>query len=82
MVGVGTPFHANPYLNVVVFGTNLGSALNDIGVLLVCSVLKEVGGSFLVKRISTLSRPSRLPRHTVEPALQRVLVFNSQAPKN
>ena len=45
---VGTPLWANPYLSISVFGINLDSVLNDIGMLLVCGVLKEVDISPLV----------------------------------
>ena len=40
-----TPGHtavANPFLNIFVFGINMDSMCNDIGVLLVCGVLKNV----------------------------------------
>jgi hypothetical protein len=56
--GMGTPFWANSYLHVLVFGMNLDSVLNDIGMLLVCGVLKKADCSSLVIRIST-SGPSR-----------------------
>jgi hypothetical protein len=39
--GNGKPFFANPYLNIFVFGINLDSVLNDVGVLLACGVLKK-----------------------------------------
>ena len=48
--GNGTPWYANPYLNAMVFGTNLGSVLNDIGMLLVCGVLKKVTCSAVIAR--------------------------------
>ena len=38
----GKPFFANPYLNVLVFGINLDSTLNDVGMLLVSDALKAV----------------------------------------
>ena len=37
-----SPYLSNPYLNVFVFGLNLDSVLNDIGMLLACGVLKTV----------------------------------------
>ena len=40
--GHGKPFYANPCSNVVVFGVNLGSVLNDAGMILACGVLKEI----------------------------------------
>ena len=75
--GGGKPFYANPHLNIFVFGMNLGSVVNDIGMFLVCGVLKKVDCSSLVNRISTL-RPNR---YTVVPAPVRVAEFipNSQA---
>ena len=67
--GMGTPFLASPYLNILVFGLNLDSVLNDVGMLLVCGVLKKVDGTSLVRRISTtLSPPSSARRHAVEPS--------------
>jgi hypothetical protein len=51
--GSGTLFWANPHLHVMVFGMNLDSVLNDIGMLLVCGVVKNVDCSSLVNRIST-----------------------------
>ena len=68
--GYGTPFWANPYLNIFVFGINLDSVLNDVGVLLVCGVLKKVDGSSLEKGLSTLLPTALLPSRfavTVEP---------------
>ena len=38
----GKPFYANPCSNVVVFGVNLGSVLNDAGMILACGVLKDI----------------------------------------
>ena len=38
----GNPFYAGPYLNYAVFGMNLDSVLNDVGMMLVCGVLKTV----------------------------------------
>ena len=38
----GKPFYTNPYLNVMVFGVNLDSVLNDIGMLLACGVVKKI----------------------------------------
>jgi hypothetical protein len=36
----GKPFYANPYLNALVFGIYLDSALNDIGMLLAFGFLR------------------------------------------
>ena len=38
----GKPFYANPYLHPLVFGINLDSVLNDIGMLLACGVVKKI----------------------------------------
>jgi hypothetical protein len=40
--GPGKPFSANPYLHPFVFGTNLDSLLNDVGMLLACGVVNKV----------------------------------------
>jgi hypothetical protein len=40
--GFGTPYWVNPYLHIFVFGINLDSVLNDVGVLLACGVLKNL----------------------------------------
>jgi hypothetical protein len=63
--GEGTPVWVNPYLNMMVFGLNLDSVLNDIGMLLVCGVLKKVDCSSLVSHISTIRSV-----HKVGPASQ------------
>jgi hypothetical protein len=44
--GNGKPFYANPYLHVTVFGTNLDSVLNDVGMLLACGVIKTFWASW------------------------------------
>jgi hypothetical protein len=69
--GYGTPFYTNPYLNVLVFGLNLDSVLNDVGMFLVCGVLKTASCAALGQRFTTAApcevRPEVLP------------VFDSQA---
>jgi hypothetical protein len=50
----GNWFFTSPYLNYQVFGMNLDSVLNDIGMLLVCGVLKKISFSSLVKGLSTV----------------------------
>jgi hypothetical protein len=40
--GWGKPLWANPYLNPNVFGYNLDSVLNDVGMLLACGVVKKL----------------------------------------
>ena len=49
----GNPFLANIYLNPFVFGINLDSVLNDVGVLLACGVLKKVTCGAMATRFST-----------------------------
>jgi hypothetical protein len=48
----GNKWNANSYLNISVFGPNLDSVLNDVGLLLVCGVLKTVDFSSLAKIFS------------------------------
>ena len=69
--GSGSPWHANPYLQVGVFGVNLDSVLNDLGMLLVCGVLKTTSCAALTKCFSTAAS-------TVKPAVANP-VFDSQA---
>ena len=38
----GKQFYTNPHLQVMVFGVNLDSVLNDIGMLLACGVVKKI----------------------------------------
>jgi hypothetical protein len=70
----GNPFHANPYLNVFVFGMNLDSVLNDLGMLLVCGVLKTASCAALTKFFSTAAASTVTP---VVPVAKPV--FDSQA---
>ena len=51
----GKPFYANPYLNVLVFGINLDSVLNDVGMLLACGVLQKVTYKAVAEPFSTAS---------------------------
>jgi hypothetical protein len=60
----GHPFFANPYLNILVFGINLDSVLNDVGMLVACGVLKKVKYELVIGHFSTAVV------HKVEPALQ------------
>ena len=69
--GSGKPFFANPHLNPFVFGFNLDSVLNDVGVLLACGVLKKVTCEAMTTRFSTAKS------HKVGPALPPV--FDSKA---
>jgi hypothetical protein len=49
----GKPFWANPYLNAMVFSTNMDSVLNDIGMLLACGVIKKIDCESVQKLFST-----------------------------
>ena len=71
---MGNQWLANPYLNIAVFGVNLDSVLNDIGMLLACGVLKTASCAALTKHFSTTTK------YTVAPAAPVVgFVANSQA---
>ena len=48
--GPGKPFFENPYLNVFVFGINLDSVLNDIGMLLACGIIKKATWKMVTTR--------------------------------
>ena len=74
LVGSETPFWANPYLNMFVFGVNLDSVLNDVGMFLVCGVLKTVSCTALTTYFSAYFSTAR---DTVVPLPQPV--FDSQA---
>jgi hypothetical protein len=50
------PFYANPYLNVIVFGFNLDSVLNDIGMLFVCGVFETVSPCGVMGRVWVASK--------------------------
>ena len=67
----GNPFYTSPYLHILVFGLNLDSVLNDVGMLLACGVLKTASCTSLTKRFTTAA-PSEV-RPEVQP------VFDSQA---
>jgi hypothetical protein len=58
----GKPMYANPYLNALVFGINLDSVLNDIGMLLACGVVKKIACESVQNIFSTVAA------HKVEPA--------------
>ena len=47
----GDPFWANPLLHPLVFGANADSVVNDLGLILVCGVLKTLS---LKKLVSTV----------------------------
>ena len=62
---------ASPCLNALVFGINLDSVLNDIGMLLACGVVKKITCESVQSIFSTASA------HKVEPAAPPV--FDSEA---
>jgi hypothetical protein len=51
--GFGKSLWANPYLNPFVFGFNLDSVLNDVGMLLACGVIKKISCEAVTARLST-----------------------------
>ena len=67
----GNPLYANPYLNVIVFGINLDSVLNGIGMLLACGVVKKITCKSVQSIFSTASK------FKIEPAAPPV--FDSEA---
>jgi hypothetical protein len=73
--GGGSPWQASPYLNSFVFGINLDSMLNDLGMLLACGVLKTASCAALTKYFLTATA------HTVSVVPVPVVTFvpNSQA---
>jgi hypothetical protein len=77
--GAGTPLFANPYLDIMVFGANVGSVLNYLGMLLVCGVLNNKAdcSSLVVNRVAT-PLPSRFTA-VPEPVPVPGFVPNSQA---
>ena len=72
----GKPFYANPYLNANVFGVNLDSVLNDIGMLLACGVVKKITYETVTTRFRSFSATSRKSQK-VDPAAPPV--FDSEA---
>jgi hypothetical protein len=68
----GKPFYANPYLNVLVFGINLDSVLNDIGMLLACGVIKKVTYESMTTRFRSFSVTSKRS-YKVDPAVPPVI---------
>jgi hypothetical protein len=71
--GPGKTFNANPYLNMFVFGINLDSILNDVGMLLACGVIKKIMCETATVRLSTAKS------YKVDPAAPPV--FNNKAPE-
>ena len=69
--GFGKSLWANPYLNPFVFGFNLDSVLNDVGMLLACGVIKKITYEAVTARFSTAKS------YKVDPAAPPV--FNSKA---
>jgi hypothetical protein len=52
---LGGTWYSSPYSNFFVFGMNLDSMLNDLGMLLVCGVLKTASCLALTKHFSTVT---------------------------
>ena len=71
----GNQFHVSPYLNYLVFGVNLDSVLNDIGMFLVCGVLKKFSFTFLMRRENSTAKNNL-------PAGSALYVFASSAPSS
>ena len=71
---MGNQLHTSPYLHYGVFGMNLDSVLNDVGMLLACGVLKTVSCTALAKVFSTAP-----PAQKVGPAPVVGFTPNSQA---
>ena len=69
----GNVWWTNPYLNYGVFGINLDSVLNDVGMILVSGLLKTVSCTALAKHFSTAA-----PKIDVAPQ-QQPPVFDSLA---
>ena len=69
----GKPFYTSPYLNVMVFGINLDSVLNDIGMLLACGVVKKITYETVTTRFRSFSTTSR-KSCKAEPAAPPVFV--------
>jgi hypothetical protein len=87
----GNPYYASPYLNFLVFGINLDSVLNDIGMLLACGVLKNVTHeaaeamtavtSEVTRRFSTTSKHAAVTPTAPQPTgayAEPSMVFASQ----
>jgi hypothetical protein len=72
----GKPFYANPYLNLFVFGINLDSILNDVGMLLACGIIKKLACETAFLRSSTSVTIK------VEPAMSIMPAFDSNAHDN
>ena len=49
----GKQFYTNPYLHIMVFGINLDSVFNDIGMLLACGVIKKIACKSVQSMFST-----------------------------
>jgi hypothetical protein len=67
----GTPFYTNPYLNIIVFGLNLDSVLNDVGMLLACGVLKTASCTSLTQRFSIAAPSEVRPEVVRQPGVRK-----------
>jgi hypothetical protein len=70
------PFYVNPYLHALIFGVNLDSVLNDIGMLLACGVVKKITYETVTTHFRSFSANSRKSQK-VDPAAPPV--FDSEA---
>jgi hypothetical protein len=74
--GPGKLFYANSYLNISVFGINLDSVLNDVGMLLACGIIKKITHESVTTHLSIVAmRLSIVAPNKVqpEPALPPVM---------
>ena len=79
--GLGKPFYANPYLHPLVFGFNLDSVLNDLGMLLACGVIKKITCEAAIVRFTTAAPYKVEPAPQPQPAgayADPSVVFGSQ----
>ena len=76
--GPGKQFYANTYLHPFVFGINLDSVLNDVGLLLACRIIKKITWQAVTKPISTM----RLKRSRAIRMIPIAPVFDSNAYNN
>jgi hypothetical protein len=77
--GYGTPLWANPLLNAFVFGLNMDSVLNDLGMLLVCGVLKTASVPSIASRMSVRSSQHL---NSVNPGQQQSIAPSEYAPSD
>ena len=70
----------SPWSHSFIFGVNIDSILNDVGMLFVCGVLKnakwEHVANFMAK---VFAHSKRTPRHAIKPKKEEACVFDSKA---